>query len=383
MNDVGTIGLTAAESFARLRLARCQSVGPITFRRLLERFSTAQAALDALPDLARRGGGRKPVKVVGRETVEAEMDAVQALGGEIMVLGDSAYPALLEATEDAPPALTLLGRTGLMENRCIGIVGARNASAIGQRFARQIAGELGDEGLIVVSGLARGIDAAAHEGALAGGTIAVLGGGLDVFYPRENRELQNRIAEDGLLVSEHPPGTQPQASHFPRRNRIISGLSLGIIVIEAAMRSGSLITARLAGEQGREVFAVPGSPLDPRAQGSNNLIRQGAALVERADDVVEALASLGSLPGHHHAPHQPLAEPAESGFRSAGAIDEAQDIEDGARALLREKLSPAPVAIDEIMRQCDLPPAVVLTILLELELAGIAQRHPGNQVSLA
>lgn len=383
MNDVGTIGLTTAERFARLRLARCQSVGPITFRRLLERFSTAQAALDALPDLARRGGGRKPVKVVSRESVEAEMDAVQALGGEIMVLGDSAYPALLEATEDAPPALTLLGRIELMENRCIGIVGARNASAIGQRFARQIAGELSDEGLVVVSGLARGIDAAAHEGALAGGTIAVLGGGLDVFYPRENRELQNRIAEDGLLVSEHPPGTQPQASHFPRRNRIISGLSLGIIVIEAAMRSGSLITARLAGEQGREVFAVPGSPLDPRAQGSNNLIRQGAALVERADDVVEALASLGSLPGHHHAPHQPLAEPAESGFRSAGAIDEAQDIEDSARALLREKLSPAPVAIDEIMRQCDLPPAVVLTILLELELAGIAQRHPGNQVSLA
>lgn len=380
MNDVGNIGLTVAERFARLRLARCQSVGPITFRRLLERFSTAQAALDALPDLARRGGGRKPVKVVSPESVEAEMDAVQALGGEIMVLGDSAYPALLEATEDAPPALTLLGRTELMGERCIGIVGARNASAIGQRFARQIAAELGDESLVVVSGLARGIDAAAHEGALAGGTIAVLGGGLDVFYPRENSELQNRIAEDGLLVSEHPPGTQPQASHFPRRNRIISGLSLGILVIEAAMRSGSLITARLAGEQGREVFAVPGSPLDPRAQGSNNLIRQGAALVEGADDVVEALAG---LPHQPRQPRAPLAEPAENGFRSAGAIAEAPDIEDSARALLREKLSPAPVAIDEIMRQTGLPPAVVLTILLELELAGIAQRHPGNQVSLA
>lgn len=386
MNDVGTVGLTDAERLARLRLARCQSVGPITFRRLLERFATAEAALDALPDLARRGGGRKPVKVADPETVAAEMDAVQALGGEIMVLGDSAYPALLEAVEDAPPALTLLGRTELLDVRCIGIVGARNASAIGQRFARQIAGELGDEGLIVVSGLARGIDAAAHEGALdslSGGTIAVLGGGLDVFYPRENRELQNRIAEAGLLVSEHPPGTQPQASHFPRRNRIISGLSLGVLVIEAAMRSGSLITARLAGEQGREVFAVPGSPLDPRAQGANNLIRQGAALVEHADDVVDALAGLPHQPRQPHAPRQPLSEPAESGFRSAGATDQAAHIEDDARALLREKLSPAPVAIDEIMRQCGLPPAVVLTILLELELAGIAQRHPGNQVSLA
>lgn len=380
MNDIADIGLTPAERFARLRLARCQSVGPITFRRLLERFATAREALDALPDLARRGGRRKPVKVVDAESVEFEMDAVDALGGEILVLGDSAYPALLAATEDAPPALTLLGRSELMAGRCIGIVGARNASAIGQKFARQIGGELSGADLVVVSGLARGIDAAAHQGALEnppGGTIAVLGGGLDVFYPRENRELQTRIAEEGLLVSEHPPGTQPQASHFPRRNRIISGLSMGIVVIEAATRSGSLITARLAGEQGREVFAVPGSPLDPRARGSNNLIRQGAALVECAEDITDALSTLP-----HH-PHQPLAEPAENAFRSAGAIAETPDIEDSDRALVREKLSPAPVAIDEIIRQCGLAPAAVLTILLELELAGIAQRHPGNQVSLA
>ncbi len=387
MNDVGSAGLTSAERFARLRLARCQSVGPITFRRLLERFASAEAALDALPELARRGGRRKPVKVASAETVEAEMAAVEALGGEIAVLGDSRYPALLAAIEDAPPALTLKGRTDLMDGRCIGIVGARNASAIGLKFARQLAAELGGEDLVVVSGLARGIDAAAHQGALEGapssGTIAVLGGGLDVFYPRENRELQIRIAEDGLLVSEHPPGTQPQASHFPRRNRIISGLSLGIIVIEAAMRSGSLITARLAGEQGREVFAVPGSPLDPRARGSNGLIRQGAALVEGADDVLEVLASLSGLANLVHRPHAPLAETAESGFRSAGAIAEPPQIEDSERALVREKLSPAPVAIDEIMRQCGLPPAAVLTILLELELAGIGQRHPGNKVSLA
>lgn len=389
MNDVGSIGLTPGERSARLRLARCQSVGPITFRRLLERFATAEAALDALPEMARRGGRRKPVKVASIESVEAEMAAVDAIGGEITILGDSSYPALLEAIEDPPPALTLMGRTELLDGRCIGIVGARNASAIGLKFARQIATELAGEDLMVVSGLARGIDAAAHQGALdgqSGGTIAVLGGGLDVFYPKENRELQNRIAEDGLLVSEHPPGTQPQASHFPRRNRIISGLSQGIIVIEAAMRSGSLITARLAGEQGREVFAVPGSPLDPRARGSNGLIRQGAELIEGASDVIEALSSLPSLPHTPrapHAPHAPLAEPTESSFRSAGAVTGLPDIEDSARALVREKLNPAPVAIDEIMRQCELPPATVLTILLELELAGIGQRHPGNKVSLA
>ena len=377
MNDVGSVGLSPAERLARLQLARCQSVGPITFRQLIARFGNAEAALHALPDLARRGGRRKPVKVASADAIEAEMDTVEALGGEIVVLGDRIYPALLEAIDDAPPVLTLIGQADLMDKRCIGIVGARNASAIGLKFARQIASELGQTGLVVVSGLARGIDAAAHQGALdnpSGGTIGVLGCGLDVFYPKENRELQGLIAEQGLLVSEHPPGTGPQASHFPRRNRIISGLSQGIVVIEAAMRSGSLITARLAGEQGREVLAVPGSPLDPRARGSNNLIRQGAALVESADDVLDALTQLRPLP---------LAEPAEGTFKSAGANSEPAEIEDGARALVREKLSPSPVAIDEIMRQCALPPGAILTILLELELAGSAQRHPGNKVSLA
>lgn len=380
MDNIANLGLTSAERFARLRLARCQSVGPITFRQLIARFGSAAAALDALPELARRGGRRKPVKVADSSIIRAEIEAVEALGGKISVLGDNIYPPLLAAIEDAPPVLALLGRTELMDQRCIGLVGARNASAIGLKFARQIATELGQADLTIVSGLARGIDAAAHTGALgaeAGGTIAVLGCGLDIFYPKENRDLQEQIAGEGLLVSEHPPGTGPQASHFPRRNRIISGLSEGIIVIEAALRSGSLITARLAGEQGREVFAVPGSPLDPRARGSNDLIRQGAALVEGADDVIAALSSLP------HQPHAPLAEPAEDAFISGGAITDPPDIGEAARSLVSEKLSPSPVAIDEIMRQCDLAPAVVLTILLEMELAGLAQRHPGNQVSLA
>ncbi|MFQ5535301.1 MAG: DNA-processing protein DprA [Sphingomonadales bacterium] len=365
--------LTENERIARLRLIRSQNVGPITFRQLLGRFGTAQKALEALPELARRGGRAKRIALPSLAAAQREFEQADALGGTVVVLGEAGYPAPLAAIEDAPPVLFVLGHKHLLSKTMLGIVGARNASAAGVRFAKQIAGELGAQDLVVVSGLARGIDTAAHAGALATGTVAVQAGGVDVIYPPENANLHREIAEAGVVISEMACGTRPQARHFPRRNRIISGLSLGILVIEAAPRSGSLITARLALEQGREVFAVPGSPLDPRCRGVNNLIRQGAVLTESADDVMQVMSTLR---------RQPLREPLDLHVapRLPG-LDDPRELED-ARRILREKLSPTPIYVDELVRQCKLTPGAVLTILLELELAGGLQRHPGNQVSL-
>ncbi|SLN44174.1 DNA-processing protein DprA [Oceanibacterium hippocampi] len=355
-----------------LRLSRSENVGPVTFRQLLARYGDAAAALDALPELARRGGLKRRIRVPARAEIEAEAAALEALGGHLLALPDSYYPKALRAIDDAPPVLSVRGHPELLGRRLFAIVGARNASAAALRFTRAIAAELGEAGLVIVSGLARGHDAAAHEAALASGTIGVLGGGIDIVYPRENAGLYERMAESGCLVAEQPLGTQPQASHFPRRNRLISGLSLGVLVVEAALRSGSLITARMAADQGREVFAVPGSPLDPRARGCNGLIRDGATLVEGAGDVLAVLNAVARPAG---------ADQDGADFAGPAPAAVAEDALSRHRPTIVEKLGATPVDVDELVRQCQVPPAIILTVLLELELAGRLERHPGNRVT--
>jgi DNA processing protein len=379
--------LNPSERIDWLRLIRTENVGPVTFFQLLRRFGSAAAALAALPSLANRGGRNVPLTLFSRAAAERELAALDKAGATLLAWGEPDYPAALAAIDDAPPLLTLRGRRELLRRPAIAIVGARNASANGRRFARELAGELGGHGFLVVSGLARGIDAAAHLGSMASGTAAVLGGGVDNIYPEENRELYEAIAEHGLLVAEPAIGTVPQARHFPRRNRIISGLSMGILVVEAAARSGSLITARLALEQGREVFAVPGSPLDPRCRGTNDLIRNGATLTETIDDILrqmpppeqrrpdEAAMQLFAAPPPRAASRPGPARPETTRAEGAETAEMARD-------QIIEHLGPTPVAVDELVRQCQLSPAAVVTILLELELAGRLDRHPGNQVSL-
>lgn len=368
-------GLSDEERIDWLRLIRAENVGPITFARLIDRYGSAAAAIDALPALAQRGGRAAPIVVPGRDTARREIDALARGGGRLLAVTEPGYPAALAAIDDAPPLISVIGDTALLDRPAIAVVGARNASLNGRRFAAMLARDLAEAGLLVVSGLARGIDTAAHDGALAGGTAAVLAGGIDVVYPPENDGLYRRIADGGVLIAESALGTQPTARHFPRRNRIISGLSLGVVVVEAALRSGSLITARQALDQGREVFAVPGSPLDPRARGANDLLRQGATLVESAADVTAAIAAMARPravePRAAVAPRLP-------GFESGGA-----DISpDRAHHLVLAALGPSPVAVDELVRECQLSAAAVLAAILELELAGRAHRHPGNRVAL-
>ena len=364
--------LNPAERLDWLRLIRSENVGPITFYQLLARFGSAEAALEALPRIARSGGRAKPLTLCSRAAAERESALLRDAGGRLVAWGEPEYPPALAAVDDAPPLIAMKGVSHLFQHPAIAVVGARNASANGRRFARDIAVQLGQQGLLVVSGLARGIDAAAHEGALATGTAAVLAGGIDKIYPPENRALHEQIAERGVLIAEMPVGTEPQARHFPRRNRIISGASLGVLVIEAATRSGSLITARFALEQGREVFAVPGSPLDPRCRGTNDLIRNGATLVESVDDILRELAPLigTSLSERKHDAPAATVTP-------AGENDLSR-----AREMITSLLSPNSVPVDELVRQCQLSPSLVVTVLLELELAGRIERHPGNQVSL-
>jgi len=346
----------------------------VTFYALLRRYGSAAAALDALPRLSR------PTKPAGRRDAETELAAISRLGGRLVCWGEPAYPPALAAVEDAPPVLTVLGRAELLQAPVVAIVGARNASANGRRLARELAAGLGEAGVVVASGMARGIDAAAHIGGLDKGSVAVVAGGADVVYPEENRGLYDALAERGAIVAELPLGTEPQARHFPRRNRIISGMSLGIVVVEAAAKSGSLITARFALEQGREVFAVPGSPLDPRCRGCNDLLRNGATLTETPDDVLTQLGPLlqGHPPMRTAAPRQPRLPLAAAVTSPANATIS----EDAALDLLVEKLSPTPVAVDELVRQCQMSAASVATLLLELELAGRIERHPGNLISL-
>lgn len=357
-----------ADDFARLRLSRSRNIGPVTFRQLLQRFGDAQSAIDAIPDLARRGGGRAP-KLAAPAAIEAEMAAVARLGARYIFLGASPYPPALAEIPTAPPALIVRGDLALLEKPLVSMVGARNASAAARRFARDLAHRLGAEGYVVVSGLARGIDTAAHSGAFESGTIAVVAGGIDIFYPPENEELQLAIGESGIVVAEQPPGSEPKARHFPYRNRIIAGLSMGTIVVEAAPKSGSLITARQANEFGREVMAVPGSPLDPRAQGCNQLIRDGATLIQTVEDVV---ASLDPFSGGQ------VREEGEA-FEPLPAVDAGDD----ERRAITELLGPVPVAVGEIIRQSGIAAPVVQTVLLELEIAGRLERHAGGKVSLS
>lgn len=358
----------AAHRLAWLRLARSDGIGPVTFARLIETYGDPQRALDAVPALARRGGRAAPFKLFAAEDAKRELDAAARIGARLLIWTDPDFPPLLRAVDPAPPLIYALGDAGWLSRKAVAIVGARNASAGGRKLAGDIAAGLGATGLVVVSGLARGIDTEAHVGAVATGTVAVLAGGVDNVYPPENARLHARIVAEGAIVSEMPPGATPQAAHFPRRNRIISGLALGTVVVEAAIGSGSLITARYALEQNREVFAVPGSPIDPRSRGCNDLIRQGATLTESADDILGALgtARVFALREPEAAPPSP---PDDSAI-------------DAARPAIVALLGPAPVAIDEIVRRAGLPASLVMPVLLELELAGRLHRSPGQRIAL-
>ena len=358
----------ADDAADRLRLIRSANIGPVTYGQLIARFGTAAAAIEAIPMLAARAGGRAPV-VADAAIIVREQAAVARLGARYLFLGDDDYPPLLAELETAPPVLIVRGDPALALRRVVAIVGARNASAAACRFARDLAFALVGEDIVVVSGLARGIDTAAHQGSVDGGTIGVIASGIDVAFPPENAELQERVAREGLLVTEHPPGTEPLSRHFPQRNRIIAGIAVGTVVVEAAPRSGSLITARLAGEAGRDVMAVPGSPLDPRAQGCNLLIREGATLVQSAADVIEAIGPIDA---------RMLRSPA-SGYGAPPPTD-ASDAE---RRRVIGLLGPVAVTVDELIRQSGMAPAVVQMVLLELELGGRLERHSGGRVSLA
>ncbi len=361
-------------SLGLLRLARTESVGPVTYRRLLARFSGPEDALDALPALAKSGGRATPPRIPSLAETEREYETVSRLGGVFLFLDQPGYPEYLAELPDAPPAIAVLGDAALLSSRSVGIVGARNASANGMRLAAHLAAEIAPH-LTVVSGLARGIDTAAHEGALRGGrTIAVIAGGLDVPYPPENADLQRRIVENGAVVAEAPLGTAPIGRHFPKRNRIIAGLALGLVIIEAAPRSGSLLTARLAVEAGREIFAVPGSPLDPRARGGNDLLRQGAHLTETAEDV------LTNLPAHC-TPPPGLAEPPPPPLWEDDRAPEEELLR--ARREIPTLLGPEPVGVDEIARRCQLSITSIRAVILELELAGRAECLAGDKVVLA
>ena len=350
---------------AYLRLARTDQIGPVTFQRLLSVYGSPEKALAALPELSQRGGRKRPLKAFSMSKAKAEYGQTDALNGRYLFWGEAGYPAALQALPDAPPVLAAHGHTALLDKPMIAIVGARNASAA-------LSTDLATAGLVIVSGLARGVDGAAHQAALANGTIAVIGNGAAHAYPRDNADLQSAIIEQGLLLSENPPDTTPQASLFPRRNRIIAGLSLGVIVVEAARRSGSLITARLAGEQGREVFAVPNSPLDARCLGSNNLLRDGAVMTESADDVLNVL--------------RPLMEQREMDARSPppprSITAEPDPPDDELRALIIELMGPVPMTIDELIEAANAPVSTVHLVLLELELAGRLTQEPGGKISL-
>jgi len=366
--------MTDQERLDRLRLARSEHIGPVTFLELLDHFSSGGDAIKALPELAKRGGRRSRIKICSARDAEAELRALEAIGGQLVAWGEAAYPTPLAALADPPPVLAVRGDIAFLQRTCVAVVGARNASANGRRFAGQLGRELGEASLTVVSGMARGIDTAAHAGSLSTGTVAVLGGGVDVVYPRENAALYEKICAEGAVVSEVSLGTRPQARHFPRRNRIIAGLSLGVVVVEASPKSGSLITARYALDQGRDIFAVPGSPLDPRARGTNSLIRDGATLVQQASDVIGAIEPAREF--------QVTRRHDRATFSALNEIEGDASPDDFARTRLRELLGPQAVAIDDLIRESQLTPGSVATILLELELAGSLERLPGNQVSL-
>ncbi len=365
----------ADDTIDRLRLVRTDRVGPVTYRQLLARFGSAAAALDALPRLARAGGkAGSPLVSPSRADVEREIEQTTQIGGHLIFSDDPDYPPMLAMLDDAPPCLAVLGDTRLLSQRAVALVGGRNASTNGQRMADTLAADLARD-VVVVSGLARGVDTAAHQGALRSGTtIAVIAGGLDIVYPPENEALQAEIALRGAVVTESPIGASPQARHFPRRNRIIAGLSLAVVVVEAALHSGSLITARLAQDIGREVFAVPGSPLDPRARGGNELIKQGAMLVETVADVLDNLPMDDAPPLFRTS----VAEPPTPWIHPADLTGPP----DSVRAEVLGLLSSSPTKVDDLVRRCQFSSSAVMAVLLELELAGRVETLPGSRVAL-
>lgn len=364
--------LTDAERLDWLRLIRTETIGPVTFARLVDRFGSPSRALDALPQLAAKAGRRGALRPHPRADAEAELDRAGASGMRLIARCEPAYPAPLAEIPDAPPVIYLRGHAALLAKPAVAVIGARNASGVGRKMARMIAEGLGAAGVVVVSGLARGIDGAAHDASLKTGTIAVVAGGADVIYPPEHDALTAAIAAQGAILSEQPPGATPTARDFPRRNRLISGLSRGVVVVEAAARSGTLITARFALEQGREVFAVPGSPLDPRCQGANRLIREGATLVESADDVIDVLAQQ----------NRAAREPAHDLFTWRGGESPDPAETDRVREIVRELLSFTPTHRDEILREAEAPPALVIDALIDLVLAGEAEEHSGGRFAL-
>ncbi|HVV41324.1 MAG TPA: DNA-processing protein DprA [Nitrobacter sp.] len=366
----GTLRLTDAQRIDWLRLIRCENVGPRTFRSLVNHFGSARAALERLPDLARRGGAAHPGRICSEAEARDELAAAARLGVMLLAPGEAGYPPRLATIDDAPPLLGVRGAPEIMTRPMIAIVGSRNASGAGHKFAQTLARDLGDAGFVVVSGLARGIDQAAHRASLSNGTVAVLAGGHDRIYPPEHADLLTAMLASGGAISEMPMGHVPRARDFPRRNRLISGVALGVVVVEAAHRSGSLITARIANEQGREVFAVPGSPIDPRAAGTNDLIKQGATLTTDAGDVINAVRPIMGRPVEW-----PIGEPGET-------PPDAGEPDAGERARIVGLLGPSPISLDDLIRIADAPPAIVRMVLLELELAGRLERHGGGLVSL-
>jgi len=359
--------LTDAQRIDWLRLIRSDNVGPRTFRSLINHFGSAHAALERLPDLARRGGASRAGRICSEQDARAELAASKRQGVSLVAPGEAGYPPRLATLDDAPPLLGVRGSQDVLMRPMIAIVGSRNASGAGLKFAQTLAHDLGDAGFVIVSGLARGIDQAAHRASIHGGTVAVLAGGHDRNYPPEHEDLLAAILDTGGAISEMPLGHVPRARDFPRRNRLISGTALGVVVVEAAHRSGSLITARIAAEQGREVFAVPGSPLDPRAAGTNDLIKQGATLTTEASDVINAVEPIMGRPIE-------LREPDDDPLASE------PDASDRARII--DLLGPTPILLDDLIRMAGASPAIVRTVLLELELAGRLERHGGGLVSL-
>ncbi|MHA1189843.1 MAG: DNA-processing protein DprA [Alphaproteobacteria bacterium] len=369
------IVLTDDQRIAWLRLSRSDRVGPATFRELINQFGTATAAIDALPDLARRGGGKK-MRIATMASIETELARANAIGARFIAMGEPDYPTWLVHAHAPPPVLTIRGVTKCLTRPAIAIVGARNASAAGRKIAATLARDIGAAGLTIVSGLARGIDAAAHQAATPTGTVGVFAGGIDVIYPTENEALLAAMLEaGGCAISEMPVGWTPRAQDFPRRNRIIAGMAMATIVIEAARRSGSLITARRALEQDREVMAVPGSPLDPRSAGTNDLIKNGARCITDANDVLDAVQTMSDrkITFDRHRAHR---------FEAAPAPPTPLEPESDARQTIIEALGPAPVDIDDVIRITGLASRIVSVVLLELDLAGRLHRHPGNRVSI-
>jgi len=357
-----------------LRLIRSENVGPVTFYKLLDHFQSIPKALDAIPELAKKGGRKRPIKMASLSAVQEEIEKTERFGAKIIVYGSPDYPKMLHTIHDAPPVIFALGHSSVWQKGInIGIVGARNASANGCRFTQKIASDLGKAGICVISGLARGIDAAAHSGAITSGTVGVIAGGINTVYPPENAYLYDKMRAEGGIISHQPFGFEPIAASFPARNRIISGMAHGLLVVEASLKSGSLITAKQALDQNREIFAVPGSPMDPRCKGTNQLLRDGAVLCESAEDILQHVRQYNNVP---------LAEPKTLDFQPSAITTPSESELVEVRKLVIGKLGHDPVLVDELITQCQVTAGVVMTVLLELELAGRINRHPGNRVSL-